>query len=301
MSIDLHLPDITSKQSAATKLALKWVGMEQIAVPIELPLSNDEHQKVVAKADVFVSLDKPDAKGIHMSRMYLLLKDTLASNLLTVEVMNKLAMDLVASQQGLSYSAKIQLQFELIIRKPALKSEEFGYQSYPVTLCCEYIHGQMETRLSLSIPYSSTCPCSAALTRQTLGDAINKQFQNEQISREALLTWITSEQGSIATPHSQRSYAYIKLKLQQGYIPVIPELIMALEDVLATPVQTVVKREDEKAFAQLNAENLMFCEDAGRRLKQALDANELFTDYWFKIEHQESLHAHNAVVIDQKF
>lgn len=24
------------------------------------------------------------------------------------------------------------------------------------------------------------------------------------------------------------------------------------------------------------------------------------TDYWFKVEHQESLHAHNAVVIDQK-
>ena len=26
----------------------------------------------------------------------------------------------------------------------------------------------------------------------------------------------------------------------------------------------------------------------------------LVTDYWFKVEHQESLHAHNAVVIDQK-
>jgi len=45
----------------------------------------------------------------------------------------------------------------------------------------------------------------------------------------------------------------------------------------------------------------MFCEDAARRLKQALENNEKISDYWFKVEHQESLHAHNAVVIDHKF
>jgi len=44
----------------------------------------------------------------------------------------------------------------------------------------------------------------------------------------------------------------------------------------------------------------MFCEDAARRIKSTLEQAEFINNYWFKVEHQESLHAHNAVVIDQK-
>ena len=50
----------------------------------------------------------------------------------------------------------------------------------------------------------------------------------------------------------------------------------------------------------MNAENLMFCEDAARRIKLAIGQMSFVKDYWFKVEHQESLHAHNAVVIDHK-
>ncbi|WP_197469074.1 GTP cyclohydrolase, FolE2/MptA family, partial [Oleiphilus sp. HI0125] len=46
---------------------------------------------------------------------------------------------------------------------------------------------------------------------------------------------------------------------------------------------------------------LMFCEDAARRLKDSLEHMNGVVDYWFKVEHQESLHAHNAVAIDYKF
>lgn len=121
------------------------------------------------------------------------------------------------------------------------------------------------------------------------------------ISKHELVTWITSLQGSIATPHSQRSFAYVTVKLTERTLPLIPNLIKALEQTIGTPVQTAVKREDEQAFAKLNAENLMFCEDAARRVKQFLETCPQFIDYWFKVEHQESLHAHNAVVVDHKF
>ena len=83
-------------------------------------------------------------------------------------------------------------------------------------------------------------------------------------------------------------------------LPDITALIKHFENVIGTPVQTAVKRQDEQAFAKLNASNLMFCENAARRIKQALTAMSELSDYWFKIEHQESLHAHNAVVIDYK-
>ncbi|MEM6484842.1 MAG: GTP cyclohydrolase, FolE2/MptA family, partial [Pseudomonadota bacterium] len=36
------------------------------------------------------------------------------------------------------------------------------------------------------------------------------------------------------------------------------------------------------------------------RIKQELESMTGLTDYWFKVEHQESLHPHNAVAIDRK-
>ncbi|OUS73906.1 GTP cyclohydrolase I FolE2 [Pseudoalteromonas sp. A601] len=297
--MNMNLPDVTSKQLTTASLPLKWVGMEGIALPITL--AEQPSSSLSAKANVFVSLDKADAKGIHMSRLYLRLKESLTNEPLTIVALTALLQTLVSSQEGLSLAARLQLDFELTIRKPALLSGQFGYQTYPVSIRCEYINEKMNTELSLSIPYSSTCPCSAALSRQAMSDAIAAQFSEESVSKEALLTWISSQQGSVATPHSQRSFAYLKLQLQHSELPDFSALIKNFEDVIVTPVQTAVKREDEQAFAKLNAENLMFCEDAARRLKQALENNEKISDYWFKVEHQESLHAHNAVVIDHKF
>ncbi|NMR24699.1 GTP cyclohydrolase I FolE2 [Pseudoalteromonas sp. NEC-BIFX-2020_015] len=294
----LQLPDIASGQRAGAALPLKWVGMEGIAIPLNL--IEQPSSSIAAKADVFVSLDEADAKGIHMSRLYLRVKDILAREQLSVGVLAALLKELVESQQGLSLAARLQLAFELTIRKPALLSDQFGYQTYPVSIRCEYINEQMNMELSLTIPYSSTCPCSAALSRQAMSDAITSQFSQDLISKEQLLDWVTSQQGSVATPHSQRSYAYLKLRLQNNALPNLETLIKNLEEVIGTPVQTAVKREDEQAFAKLNAENLMFCEDAARRLKLALENNGQVIDYWFKVEHQESLHAHNAVVIDHK-
>lgn len=295
----MTLPDVTSKQLTTASLPLKWVGMEGIALPITLV--EQPSSSLSAKANVFVSLDKADAKGIHMSRLYLKLKESLTNEPLTMDALATLLQTLVSSQEGLSLAARLQLDFELTMRKPALLSGQFGYQTYPVSIRSEYINEQIFTELSLSIPYSSTCPCSAALSRQAMSDAIVEQFSEEVVSKEALLAWITSQQGSVATPHSQRSFAYLKLQLQHNTLPNFSALIEHFEQVIGTPVQTAVKREDEQAFAKLNAENLMFCEDAARRLKQALENNKLISDYWFKVEHQESLHAHNAVVVDHKF
>ncbi|WP_331461457.1 GTP cyclohydrolase, FolE2/MptA family [Pseudoalteromonas sp. SWN166] len=91
------------------------------------------------------------------------------------------------------------------------------------------------------------------------------------------------------------------MSLQGEQLPDLPTLIKQMEEAIGTPVQTAVKREDEQAFAKLNAENLLFCEDAARRLKHALEQKTDIYNYSFKVEHQESLHAHNAVVYDQKF
>mgnify|MGYP003630297338 FL=1 len=295
-----NLPDVTSSANALTAAPLKWVGMEGIAVPIQVPLASHVTAYVSAKTDIFVSLDKSDAKGIHMSRLFIKLNDILGVELLSGASLTRLLNELIASQEGLSQCAKISVDFELTLHKKALLSNEFGYQSYPISIAKQQVNEKMLTVLSLTIPYSSTCPCSSALSQQAVSDAISERFTDDTIVKSELTQWITSQHGAVATPHSQRSYAYIKLTIDGEELPNLPQLIAELEAVIGTPVQTAVKREDEQAFAKLNAQNLMFCEDAARRLKHAFEIKKDVLDYWFKVEHQESLHAHNAVAIDFK-
>ena len=73
------------------------------------------------------------------------------------------------------------------------------------------------------------------------------------------------------------------------------ELIDYAEVALGTAVQTVVKRSDEQAFAVANGQNLMFCEDAARRLNNVFRCASFCEAFDIRVEHQESLHPHNAV------
>ena len=103
----------------------------------------------------------------------------------------------------------------------------------------------------------------------------------------------------VATPHAQRSYARFKLELTEG-VEAGVEFIDLVEESLGTPVQAAVKRRDEQEFAKLNGSQLMFCEDAARKIRKALESDCRILDYWFRVEHQESLHPHNAVSIVTK-
>ena len=50
----------------------------------------------------------------------------------------------------------------------------------------------------------------------------------------------------------------------------------------------------------MNGANLMFCEDAGRRIQTALNSDERILDFWARCTHYESLHPHNAVSVITK-
>lgn len=292
------LPDIAKNRTETANYSLQWVGMEDIAVPISIDVIDGNKQVVSAKANVYVSLDDAAEKGIHMSRLHAIL-NRLATNACNKNMLDVLLEDMVASQVGISRSAKIDLTFDFLLPKSSLLSNEVGFQTYPIEVNGELVDGHYDYALKITVPYSSTCPCSAALSRQLLAKAIDKDFTAPRIDKQALLSW--AQTTSVATPHSQRSYAYLELSLSNHAWPALPPLIMQIENTLGTPVQTMVKRSDEQEFARLNADNLMFCEDSARKLKAMLEQAAWVKDYWFKVEHQESLHAHNAVVIDQKY
>lgn len=295
------MPDVAHHARSPFTGTLDKVGMTAIEVPVRLRAADGTVVMAPGKADAFVSLDDPGAKGIHMSRLYLSLGAVLGEEEFSLAAVRRVIEGFVASHAGLSRSASLDLAFELPLRRPALKSANSAWRLYPVTAAGVVCEGRYRFRLGVTVAYSSTCPCSAALARQLVQERFRQDFAGQaQLSAEAMAEWLGREESIVATPHAQRSYAVLEVEADDRDAPSFTELIDLVEGALRTAVQAAVKREDEQEFARLNGGNLMFCEDAGRRLKHALDADRRIRDYRVEAVHVESLHPHNAVAIVTK-
>ncbi len=290
----LTLPDVAS-QTARSPAALTWVGMEGIALPIRLG-----SRSVTAKLSAGVSLDDADARGIHMSRLYLALAP-LEEAPLTLPAVKDILNAFLTSQEGLSQNAYLSIEGELALKRQALISPLAGWKSYPFPLRCQLTPAGFQAELDLTVGYSSTCPCSAALARQLIQQAFEEDFSEIPLTKSAVSAWLGSEEGILATPHSQRSSVECSLRLSEsenGEWPLansIENSIDRIERALGTALQTAVKRIDEQAFALANGQNLMFCEDAARRLDKVLRQAPRVSGFQLKVVHAESLHAHDAV------
>lgn len=299
--MDQHsLPDVAAQfgDEKAMQRALQHVGMQNIAVRLRW----EDDARLPASADVGVDLSAGH-RGIHMSRLYRLL-DRFDEAPLTPASWHALGEALLDSQHGISQRLHLALRFDLPLRRPALLSEASGWRHYPVVLELDGSTGRLLTTLTLSLEYSSTCPCSTALARHAMARDW-RRWANDHAGRAsdpaAVAEWIERE-GAFPTPHSQRSRARISLRLEPAAPFDIGARVERFERTLQTPVQTLVKRIDEQAFAERNGANLMFCEDAARRLAESCDAQADVDGYRVDIVHAESLHAHDAVArIEHRF
>ena len=285
----LTLPDIAA-QTARQTLPLDWVGMRGVALPIQI-----DDQRLSARADAGVSLDDGEARGIHMSRLYLALEDFQQENL-TPALLRHVLQRFLDSHEGLSNSAFLHIHTDLLLKRPALVSPLSGWKTYPLVLKARLENAMFHVELKIDVLYSSTCPCSAALARQLIQQQFIDDFANQPLQHADVLTWLGSANGIVATPHSQRSVARLRLRLRSNtpWLP-LKSLIDSAETALGTAVQTAVKRADEQAFALANGQNLMFCEDAARRLHQAFRERSDVSAFRLQVVHAESLHAHDAV------
>jgi len=296
------MPDIACEARPAAAGQLAWVGMGEIEAPVRLVGPDGSTGSAPARINAFVNLHRPDVRGIHMSRLYLHVDRHLAAEPISPASLRRLLRDFLDSHADLSDRAMVELRFDHLVRRKALVSDNTGWKGYPVKLRATLDRQAFELEMEVRATYSSTCPCSAALARQLIQEQFRKDFPGAgDVDIEAVLRWLGTEQGILATPHSQRSHADVKVKLgpQALEFPII-DLIDRVEDALKTPVQTAVKREDEQAFARLNGQNLMFCEDAARRMQQALNADDRIADFWVRASHFESLHPHDAVAVAVK-
>lgn len=295
MAVPEVMPDIASELKVESAGPLDRVGMTSIELPIWID-SAGERIRVPAKADAFVSLDKPGAKGIHMSRLFLSLQEMCRNRVLDYQLLKDILEEFLKSHSGLSDNAYIRIQYELLTERAALVSGQKGWRAYPVVLSAKSLGGSTFFELEAEVLYSSTCPCSAALARQLIQENFLKKFGADgQIPSSEIYQWLGSTEGIIATPHSQRSRASLKVGSEKFESMLKPlQLIDLAELALKTPVQAAVKREDEQQFALLNGQNLMFCEDAARIVEKAFAEISQLEHYFGRFEHLESLHPHNA-------
>ena len=72
------------------------------------------------------------------------------------------------------------------------------------------------------------------------------------------------------------------------------KLIYDLEEVVDTSVHAAVRQEDEAAFTMKMGENLIFIEDAAKKFKAYIKANNKILASVVELVHNESIHPHNA-------
>ncbi len=295
------LPDIASESQTDVSTGLEWVGMDAIELPIRI-YASEADVRVPARVSAQVDLVAGASRGIHMSRLYLAL-DRAVAEPLSPAMLRALLGEFLASHAGLSTRARARFAFDHFVRRPALASGHSGWRRYPFVLTARLEHNALAIEIAFDVVYSSTCPASAALARQLVAEDFGRAFPaNAPVDRQAALAWLAGGQGMRATPHSQRSTARIRVRIDPASTTLpLDALIDRAEAALGTPVQAAVKRADEQAFARRNGENPMFCEDAARRLREAFASGRAqalgVRGVAVRVSHHESLHAHDAVAV----
>lgn len=295
------LPDVAKTSRPKNQRQIDTVGMSDIECSVRWYEDLNSYS-THALCDLGVNLTDPEAKGIHMSRLQQLLMAFVSEHFITPDSLGNFLQQVIDSHVDLSTLATCSFSFRHKLKQSSLVSGCQGDRFYPVVIkASKWSHQAACFELQFTLSYSSTCPCSAALSRQAIAEQFLTDFKSQDyIDKSTITQWLESDKGSLATPHSQRSEAMFSLSF--GPLDQFPlsQLIIELEDCLQTAVQSVVKREDEQAFAKKNGQNLMFAEDSVRKLADRLDQYKDILDYRVSVTHFESLHPHNAVASIQK-
>lgn len=267
------LPDLQNGPAAlirGAKRAIQHVGISNFRLPLRYHTRDNGDLTLETSVTGTVSLEA-DKKGINMSRIMRSFYGH-AEKTFSFEVIEAALDDYKTDLE--SFDARIQMRFSFPVKIESLRSGLSGYQYYDLALELVERDGVRNKIMHLDYLYSSTCPCSLELSEH---------------ARRA--------RGQLATPHSQRSVARISVDVRKGDCLWFEDLIDMCRRAVPTETQVMVKREDEQAFAELNAANPIFVEDAARLFAEQLTADARIGDYRVIASHQESLHSHDAVSI----
>ena len=267
------LPDLQNGPAALIRGAdrmIQHVGISNFRLPIRYRTRDHAELTLETSVTGTVSLEA-GKKGINMSRIMRSFYAH-AEKTFSFEVIEA-ALDDYKADLG-SFDARINMRLSFPVKIESLRSGLSGYQYYDIALELIEQDGLRRKIMHLDYVYSSTCPCSL------------------ELSEHARRT-----RGQLATPHSQRSVARLSVELRPGECLWFEDIIEMCRSAVPTETQVMVKREDEQAFAELNAANPIFVEDAARLFAEALLQEPRVGDFRVVASHQESLHSHDAVSV----
>jgi len=265
------MPDLQNGPSSlirGAKTVIQHVGISNFRLPIRYLTREGEERLLETSVTGTVSLEA-EKKGINMSRIMRSFYAH-AEKRFSFDVIDGALADYRRDLD--SFDARIQLRMSWPMRIDSLRSGLTGWQYYDVALELVDNDGLRKRIMHVDYVYSSTCPCSLELSEHA-----------------------RAARGQLATPHSQRSVARVSVEIVPGADLPIEDLIELLRRGVVTETQVMVKREDEQAFAELNAANPIFVEDAARSFCEVLREEPRIGDFRVIASHQESLHSHDAV------
>jgi GTP cyclohydrolase I len=267
------MPDLQNGPASlirGSRRMIQHVGISNFRLPIRYRTRDGGDISLESSVTGTVSLEA-EKKGINMSRIMRSFYAH-AEKTFSFDVIEAALDDYKTDLESLD--ARIQMRFSYPLPVQSLRSGLIGYQYYDIALELVEAAGERLRILHLDYVYSSTCPCSLELSEHA-----------------------RRERGQLATPHSQRSVARISVVLNPGDRLWFEDLIEMARRAVPTETQVMVKREDEQAFAELNAANPIFVEDAARLFAAELEDDPRIGDFRIVASHQESLHSHDAVSI----
>lgn len=264
------LPDLQNGPASlieGANVPIQQVGISDFRLPLKYARPNGELVELETSVDGYVGLEA-GKKGINMSRIirtFYEFRDEVFHPDKLEEILRRYREDLE------SRSAYLRLGFSYPVLQQSLRSDLEGYQYYDVMLEGTMgPDGAFRKFIHFDFEYSSACPCSYELAEHA-----------------------RDKRGVAAISHSQRSVASLTLELGDELF--VEDLVKLCRDALMTETQVMVKREDEQAFAEMNAAFQKFVEDAARLLYDRLNEVEAVADFVVRCVHMESLHSHDAV------
>lgn len=268
------MPDLQNGPSSLIRGArqhIQHVGISNFRLPIRFHTRDNGDLTLEASVTGTVSLEA-EKKGINMSRIMRSFY-VHAERTFSVDVMDAVLDDYKTDLE--SFDARLMMRFSFPVKVQSLRSGLEGYQYYDIALEVIEHAGHRQKILHLDYVYSSTCPCSLELSEHA-----------------------RQQRGQLATPHSQRSVARLSMVLEpDSRCMWYEDAIEMCRAAVPTETQVMVKREDEQAFAELNAANPIFVEDAARLFCEAMQKDPRIGDFRVVASHQESLHSHDAVSV----
>jgi GTP cyclohydrolase IB len=285
-----------------SKVPINKVGVSGVELPVNFIRRDGTTEKLTTTVSLYGSLDKPEAKGLNLSRFPIVMHEQIANHL-SIEGITHI-LDVMQEKQG-SKDVYCRMKFKYPWTQKALRTRKElpddapdeqvfkivdgvklshekaeGYIYYDCILEGQKHGADYKFYLTVDYVYSSTCPCSFELAQ----DAVKNR-------------------NKAANGHSQRSIAKITVQFNPSNPVYIEDIVEMARTQVPTEVVIICKRRDEQAFAELNGSNLLFTEDAVRLFYQGLDTlyndGKIF-DFSVVTDHLESLHPWQATAVIRK-